>query len=401
MAQRVLLVNKFFYPRGGDCIVTMGLHTLLQANGMETEVFAMRYPVNEPLPEQDGWATEVDFAGSMGDKLRAVRRVMGGGGVKEAFAKVLDRFKPDAVWFHNIHSHLSPAIVRMAHDRGIRVLWTMHDYKLVCPAYLCQDSMGRPCTKCVGGSPLHAVAGRCMKGSLLNSAVGAAEALRWRPGKLARWVDAFVCPSAFMADMLVRGGVPHERTTVLPNFIDPAKLAVLNDGSECRRGDNVVYIGRLSREKGVETLLEAFAKRDTRLDLYGTGPLAETLRTRYAGSPNIRFHGHADARTVANALRTAAASVMPSECFDNNPLAVIESLCAGTPVIGARNGGIPELIGEGDGIVFAPGSVTELLAATDAALGTAWDYAAIASRAVARFSASALTPRILSLLGAD
>lgn len=390
--KKILIVNKFLYPRGGDCIVALSEASLLRGAGYDVELWGMSYPDNIPLPLADTFASEVSFGGGLTDKLRAMERMMGMGDVKKAFRAVLDRFEPDIVHFHNIHSYLSPAIVGMAKARGCRTLWTMHDYKLICPAYSCLDGEGRPCTECLT-NPSAVVRRRCMKGSLIQSLAAAAEARRWRVQTLAKMTDYFICPSHFMAAMIERGGVGEEQIRVIPNYLDPQKAEIFNalPADTPRTPGLALYVGRLSAEKGVAMLLDV-ARREIsqgiplRLELYGTGPLEPTLRAEYGSTPGIEFKGHADAETLARRLAVAAMTVCPSQWYENNPLSVIESLSAGTPVVGAEIGGIPELIRPEDGLLYDPFSPEALAGALRGMLARSFDNAAIRRSALKRFS---------------
>lgn len=385
---KILICNKFMYPRGGDCNVALATSRLLESHGHEVRRFAMSYPDNLPLPESDTYASEVNFAGSIGSKLRAAARLMGMGDIRESFRKVMADFAPDVVHLHNIHSYLSPVIGEIAASMGARVVWTLHDYKLVCPAYSCRRPDGSVCTDCIGGR-LMVMSRRCMKGSLTASALALAEARRWNRRRLERFTSVFICPSRFMAGCMARGGFNPTRLKVLSNFVDPGKIAGrASDGS----GGYFCYIGRLSAEKGVATLLDAAAKAGVRLIVAGDGPLREGLEGRYGGCPYIRFVGHLDSAGVVRLLENATCSVIPSECNENNPLGVIESLCAGVPVIGADIGGIPELItlpGQGeaaDGHIFTPGDTEALSRLLENFDATAFDRQTIAARARNRFS---------------
>ena len=176
MAKRVLLVNKFYYPRGGDCIVVLNTEALLRENGVDAQVFAMEYPDNLPARYTDKFASEVAFGGGAGNQLRALKRTLGMGDVRSRFEAVLDDFKPDVVHLHNVHSYLSPVVGELAHKRGIRVVWTLHDYKLLCPRYDCLLD-GKPCELCYKGAKRNVLSHRCMKGSLPASGVAWLEAL--------------------------------------------------------------------------------------------------------------------------------------------------------------------------------------------------------------------------------
>lgn len=390
--KRVLIVNKFLYPRGGDCIVALGEESLLRESGHETALWGMDYPANLPMPLSDTFAPEIGFDGGARGKFRAMKRMMGIGDIRRSFAQVLDRFRPDTVHFHNIHSYLSPVIVGMAKDAGCRTLWTMHDYKLICPAYTCIDSRSHPCTACVG-HPATVVRRRCMKGGLAASIMACAEAMRWDIGRLTKATDTFICPSNFMASMLVAAGIDRNNIRVIGNFIDPDKLdtlrAISSTSAAMRQGALLLYIGRLSPEKGVETLLRTFADMadpSLTLRIYGTGPLEQPLRSAYGSVGGIEFMGHADAAVIARALATASMLICPSECYENNPLSVIEALAAGTPVLGADIGGIPELITPRSGMLFEPGDSHALAGAIRGMLARQFDHEAISRDTIARFS---------------
>ncbi|MBR5087250.1 MAG: glycosyltransferase [Muribaculaceae bacterium] len=397
--KRILIVNKFYYPRGGDCIVAMNLERLLKEQGHEVAVFAMQYHENIDSGWNQYYVSQVDFAGSVGDKIKAACRLMGWGDIKSAFNKLLNDFKPDIVHLHNIHSYISPFVAKLAKQRGCRVVWTLHDFKLVCPSYSCL-LYGRPCEKCIGHSKTYVAKTRCMKSSLAASAMAYIEARKWNRNVLERYTDAFVCPSKFMAIKMRKDGFDTQKLHVVCNHIDPEKLSLFNS-HDITHEDYYVYVGRLSTEKGVETLLRVASKLPYTLMIAGDGPLMKKLNDIYFGYGNIRFLGRQSAKQVAELIRKARLSVMPSECYDNNPLGVIESLCAGTPVVGARIGGIPELLNEENGIVFTSGMSNELLTAINKAFSSNWDYSSIKKNAILRFSPQVHLDKILRLYGCN
>ncbi len=383
---RILLVNKFYYPRGGDCICMINLEALLRRMGYEVAVYAMDYPQNLPSESSAYFAPEVSFQGSAKEKFRAAARIFGGADIRRSFQKILNDFRPDVVHFHNIHSYLSPVIVRMAKEQGCRTVWTMHDYKLLCPSYncLCQ---GEVCEACFTDHT-QVVRRKCMKNSLSASLLAYGESCYWRRDKLQQWVDTFVCPSDFMACKMRACGYDYTRLTTICNFIEQAKLDKFQtvNATDPASAPYYCYVGRLSEEKGVRLLLEVAEKLPYTLYVAGGGPLAEEFQARYA-SEKIHFLGHLGSSEVVTLVKQAQAMIIPSIWYENNPLSVIESLCMGTPVIGAEIGGIPELIREGDGMLFPVGD-KEMLASSIETLMAAKDIdtQSIAERAQARFS---------------
>lgn len=373
---KILLVSKFYYRRGGDCVYVLNLERQLRGHGHEVAIYAMDYPDNEPSDSSRYFAPQIDFGAS---KLKGAMRVLGLDSVRSSFGRMLDDFRPDVVHLNNIHSYLSPVVAEEAHRRGIRVVWTLHDYKLVCPAYsFLRD--GRVCEECLT-NPQAVVSHRCMKGSPAASVLARAEAIRWNRRKLSRVTDAWLCPSRFMAAKMEQGGYPADRLIHIPNFIDevPEEIAVHRDDYYC-------YVGRLSGEKGVATLLDVASQLPYELRVAGDGPIGEKLRAKYGDCKQIRFLGRLSAAEVARLLAYARFSVIPSEWYENNPLSGIESLCAGTPVVGARIGGIPELIDEENGLTFASGDRAELRVAIGEAWRREWNYRAIAAKAALSYS---------------
>ncbi|MCM1028097.1 MAG: glycosyltransferase [Pseudoflavonifractor sp.] len=392
--KRILIVNKFLYPRGGDCIVALSEAELLRRAGHEVELWGMDYPDNLPsLPLADTFAPRVDFAGPLPAKLRAMGRMMGLGDVKASFAEALRRFRPDTVHFHNIHSYLSPIIIGMAKQAGCRTLWTMHDYKLVCPAYNCLDSAGNICTDCIS-KPMQVIKKHCMKGSLLQSVAAKIEAFIWNRPSLINVTDTFICPSSFMASILHKAGIPNKKTAVVCNALDEVKTSILGsiDITNKRNNGRLLYVGRLSNEKGLILLLEEYISIQNpslSLEIFGAGPMEASLRAEYGKHPSICFHGHRTASEISHAIVEANLLICPSQWYENNPLSIIESLSLGTPVIGSNIGGIPELITSSSGLLFDPFTPGSLADAIRRGMATTWNHQAISQEALCRFSAKA------------
>lgn len=381
MSLKVLIVNKFFYPRGGDCICTINLERLLREHGHITAVYSMDYPENIPTQWSSYFAPRVDFSsGGIRASLAAVKRIMGLGDINESFNRILDDFRPDVVHLNNIHSYLSPRLAQLAKRRGIKVVWTLHDYKLICPAYLCLRD-DKPCEDCFT-TKSGVLKYRCMKGSAAASVLAYIEALKWNRKVLESNVDVFICPSAFMRSEMLKAGFSDNKLAVNCNFLDFDKANLISSKSE-KREPYYCYVGRLSEEKGINLLLRVAETLPFKLKLAGDGPLMQTAK-----SGNIEFLGKLNAVQVCDLLSKATFSVAPSTCYDNNPLSVIESLSLGTPVVGADIGGIPELIEVGKtGLLFEAGNADELTKAINGAFNIKWIYNQIKEDSIKRFSA--------------
>ena len=384
---KIILANKFYYRRGGDCIYTMNVEKMLKEKGHKVAVFAMQYPENEESEWSKYWPSNMT-------KLKAFTRPFGDGEVRRKFGMLLDDFKPDVVHLNNIHTQLSPVIAKMAHERGIRVVWTLHDTKLVCPCYTCTRD-GKWCTECFTDKKA-VISHRCMPGGLPGAIIGYREMMKWNREVLEECTDLFLPPSQFMMDTCVEGGYSPEKFRVLCNFIDVEKVPQMTQVSQLK-GDYYVYLGRVNEVKGVRTLCKAAAQLNKKLIVIGDGPISEELRMKSeeSGAP-IEFKGQMKWEEFMPILRGARFMVLPAEWSENNPLTVIESQSLGTPVLGARIGGIPELIEEGiSGMTFTSGDVEDLKDKIILIFKHEFDYDAIAKNAVERYSSEAYYNKLI------
>ena len=226
-----------------------------------------------------------------------------------------------------------------------------------------------------------------MKDSLMARVLAYAEAKAWDKERLSEWTDVFLCPSRFMSLKMEEGGFPPAKLYQLYNFISPEMIAHYSSRKvNVERQDYYCYVGRLSVEKGVRTLLKVASKLPYELRVAGTGPLDEELRKEFSAFDNIKFLGHRTLEEIQELFSNARFSVMPSECYENNPFSVIESLCGGTPFIGADIGGIPELANRKNGMIFTSGDAKSLQFAIEEAWKHQWDYAEIQQNALKKFS---------------
>lgn len=380
---RILLVNKFYYDRGGDCIVTMNLENLLKLHGHEVAIFSMIYPENLFSEWNVYWPSNMS-------NYDALVRPFGSKKVRKGFIQLLDDFRPDVVHLHNIHTQLSPIIAKIAHERGIRVVWTLHDTKLVCPCYTCMRD-GHWCEDCMTDKTA-VIKHRCMPGGVIGSTIGYLEAKKWNKDKLQEYTDLFLPPSQFMLDTVVRGCYDPKKFRVLCNFIDVEK--VKNPSFD--KKNYFIYLGRVNEVKGIRTLCKAAADFEYKLIVIGDGELLPELQSQYRGITNIEFKGQMEWNDFRPIIEGAKFMVLPSEWSENNPLTVIESQSLGTPVLGARIGGIPELIEEGvNGMTFESGNVEDLKEKIDTMWHATYDYQSIAENAVKRYSSEAYYEKLM------
>lgn len=284
---------------------------------------------------------------------------------KESYADlraIIRERRPDVMHAHNTFPLISPAAYAAARDGGIPVVQTLHNFRLLCAnGLLFRD--GRVCEDCVGRTvPWPAVVHKCYRNNLPASAVVATMLLYHRArGTWQHDVDVFVALTEFARRKFIEGGLPAAKIVVKPNFVEWG-IDEPPGGEEGER-DYVLYVGRLSPEKGIRTLIAAWNAVDGLLPLriIGDGPLRDEVLAAEATNPRIQSLGQLPRPDVQRLLRGARALVLPSECYEMFPLVVLEAYSMGTPVIGSRSGSLESIIEDGKtGILFDAANALKL-----------------------------------------
>jgi glycosyltransferase involved in cell wall biosynthesis len=357
-APRLLAINNYFYRRGGSEVVFFEHNRLFEEAGWEVVPFAMRSAQDLPSVWSRHFVEPVEF----GDEQPLVRKLVAAGKIiysleaRRRIRELCALTRPSIAHAHNIYHHLSPSILGELRSHGIPVVMTLHDLKLACPAYK-MFTNGAVCESCRDGKLRNVMKRRCIKGSLAMSA------LVWLESTLHRQLDLFtknvtqfVVPSRFLLGKLTEWGLNPELFTYIPNFV------ATEEHTAASVGNHFVYIGRLVPEKGVATLIRAAARAAVALQIVGTGSEEESLkRLAAAAGGDVTFSGYLEGEQLRQALLSARAIVVPSEWYENAPISVMEASGSGKVTIGARIGGIPELIREGEtGFLFEAGNVEAL-----------------------------------------
>lgn len=355
----LLAINNYYYYRGGAETLFLEHNRIFQDLGWQVVPFAMRHAQNLATPWSEFFVDEVEFGNdySLREKLVRVPKVIYSFEAREKLARLLKAVEPDVCHAHNIYHHISPSILGLLKRRGIPTVLTLHDLKIACPAYsmLTHDGI---CERCRGGRLYNVLAHRCIKGSRALSAIVMVEAVLHRLiGSYRHSVSRFVVPSRFYIDKLVEWGMPRPLFRHIPNFVAAEQFR-----PAYAPGRAFVYFGRLSAEKGLKTLVRAAAAARCELTVVGTGPMLEELRMLAASlQAAVAFPGYLTGERLHDVVRSARAVVLPSEWYENAPMSVLESYALGKPVMGARIGGIPELIRDGEtGVGYESGNEAAL-----------------------------------------
>lgn len=361
MTPRLLSLNNYHYRRGGSDVVFLEQNRLFEAAGWEVTPFAMRHAQNLPTPWDRFFVEEIEFGRTYGPlaKLGNAAKVVYSREAAARLGALIDAARPSIAHAHIVHHHLSPSTFRVLKRRGVPLVMTVHDLKLACPAYtMLRD--GRVCEGCRGGRIHNVALNRCIKGSLaLSTLILAETAVHRALGLYAGTVDRFVVPSRFYIDKLVEWGWDRDRFVHIPNFVDVERVRPRGGV-----GEGFAYFGRLSREKGLDTLIRAGAEARQPVTLIGTGPMEAELRElAEALGADVRFLGYRTGAALHEAVSASRAVVVPSTWYENAPVSLMEAYALGRPVIGARVGGIPELIRDGEtGTTVPPGDASALAA---------------------------------------
>lgn len=361
---RVLQVDKFLRRQGGAPAYMLELAELQRRAGIEVEFYAMADEGNLPARFADDFAPPMELsapAGALRAKAVTAARMVWNRPAARGIGRVLDHFRPEVVHVHNVYHQLSPSILAAVASRDIPLVMTVHDPKLVCTNYhqLAGDEV---CTRCTERRTfVPALRTRCVDGSLAASAVLAVEGTIHRLARLYGPVDRFICPSRYLLDQLRRGGVFPDRLVHVPHGIDTSDIAP-GDGA----GDGLLFVGRLTPEKGVHQLIDAVVRHpELRLTILGDGPERAALSARAeATGGRIRVPGPVPKAEVVRAMRASRAVIVPSTWPENQPMAILEAMAAARPVVATDLGGSAELVHDGEtGLVVPAGDVAALGAA--------------------------------------
>ncbi len=351
----VLNVSQNYHVRGGSDRYFFVMGELLEKHGHRVIPFTAKQPQDEPSSWSEYFPEGVNF---QSPTALDVGRFIYSHRAAQAMNRMLDEHPVDIAHLQIYYGQLTASILAPLRRAGVPIVQTIHDLKLVCPVYSLM-SHGKICEDCQGKHFWKGIVKRCNRGSLARSALSVAEAYASRWLGAVDHIDQFISVSGFQRDKLVELGVPGEKITVVHNFID-----VDPNEPEPVPGDYILYFGRIERLKGVYTLLDA-AKRapDVKLVLVGEGDAYDEVAglIEEQGIGNVALRGFAKGDELKQLIQGSLATVLPSEGYDNCPMAVLESLGMGKAVIGSRIGGIPELVDDSeDGFLVTPGDGKDL-----------------------------------------
>ena len=349
---RIIQANKFYYLKGGAERYMLELSDWLRAQGHEVVPFAMRHPDNSETPYAEFFPSfvQTERVRLNAAGLRTVARMVYSTEARRKMGQLVDATHPDIAHVHNVYTQLSPSILDALAERRVPTVMTVHDHHLISPQYnIWAEGCGPDYTR-VG--IVRGTLSKFHKNSYAASfAQVAAFKLHYNRGSYRNRVDLFLTPSDYMRRKLIGGGFPEEKIRAIHYGVDPEKIRARFD-----HDGYVLSYGRLSEEKGVETVIRA-AKQlpDIRFKIVGTGPEEAKLHALAHGSDNIEFVGFRSGEALWDLLRGSLCVLIPSRVHENFPLTALEAISAGKPVIGSNVGGMPEVVEDHvTGLLVAP-----------------------------------------------
>lgn len=367
---------------------------LLKKNGHEVLYFSTQCPDNDHT-------VFTDYFVSNGD----IRQLSFAGRIKRSPSYLYNRiaarnienlvrdFKPDIAHVHIFYAELSVSILRTLKKLNIPVVHTVHDYRLLCPVNNLIDNEGKICELCMDRHYTHCLQKRCSEGKISQSAMVMLEAYFWKYFiNPVDYIDHFIFVSNFSKEkhLSINKAIEGKSSQVY-NFTNIPRAPVSTD-----KGDYFLYFGRLSAEKGIENLLKAFSKNSQfKLKIAGTGKLRELVEQYTLTNPNIEYCGFMTGNELEDLIKKSSFVVVPSVCFENNPMTIIEAFCLGKPVIGSDIGGIPEIVYHGkNGFLFIHDDPESLAAAVEEASGQSAEKYKNLSEAAIKSAAEKFAPEI-------
>lgn len=386
---KVLLIDVYYFNKGGAETVCFNTGRLLEEHGHKVVYFTLKWKDNRPSPYSKYFPESKE---TRRGSLKQVKNMINYFYHFEAAKKIEQLIigeKPDVAHIHLMWGQITPSIFPALRKYNIPILFTVHDYRIVCPAYTFRDGNGKICEACQGRYFYKCFTHTCCKGSKLMSAVMAAEQyFRNAFFNPAKYINGFIYVSNFARNIQEKytPSLKSKPNITLYNF----STSIVSEPKTMPTDKYFLFFGRLSYEKGVMTLLKTFKELPQyNLKVVGTGSKEEELKafTRDNGMKNATFLGYKTGKELTDLVSNAYFIIVPSEWYENNPMTIIESYSVGTPVIGARIGGIPEIVVDGQtGFQFESGSVESLRATIEKSAKIAPDTYSDFSKATLRFA---------------
>jgi len=374
--KKVLMVTWAWYPSGGDWTYVDNVRRLYESQGYQVIPFSTQNEKNVAVEGPAYFIDAPDYKAlnknkNLANSIKAVTNSIVSKNALRAIDQVLAEHEISIAHLHNIHHYITPAIISKLKKAGVKILWSLHDYQIICPVNTF-ISHGKICERCITGKFYHCTTHTCKRDSVAVSFLASIEAYYYHTRGTYNQVDAYLCPSAFLRSKFLQAGFDEAKLFVsnlcydinfVDNFIQENKSRNVSFSNSTKGNNYILYVGRLEDVKGIRTLISAVEGTPITLKIAGAGGAEDEFRklVRDKNLTNIEFLGFQDKASVFELTMNAKFVVVPSEWYENFPFSVIESFLFSKPVVGSRIGGIPELVKhEQTGLLFEAGNISEL-----------------------------------------
>ncbi|MEO0156634.1 MAG: glycosyltransferase family 4 protein [candidate division WOR-3 bacterium] len=364
----VFLTNTYHFFGGGDSVYTLNLDALLKKHNHNVIHFGMQDSRNLPDSNVDLFVSNIDYKKLNQNKnllnsLKVLSHSIYSIEAQIKFNKLIKRVRPDIIHLNNIHHHITPSIIIETKRNRIPLIWTLHDYKLLCPnTHFLIDKEDKICEACKPNKYFQAMIRRCKKGSFLASTVVTLEAYVHRLLRVRELVDAFITPSLFLKNKLLEYGFKENKIKHIPHFI-PDNF--FNFSPEEK--NYFLYIGKISKIKGLAILIEA-ALLNPQCNVFIAGDGDKEVKENILSKmpANVKYLGPQNREKVQELIAESTAVILPSLWYENQPFCILEAFAKGKPVIASKLGGMIELVGDNErGLLIPPGDPKALAEAME------------------------------------
>jgi glycosyltransferase involved in cell wall biosynthesis len=342
---RILEINKFYNARRGADKHFLDLIALLKSGGHQVADFSMRQDDNENSPWQKYFLSTVGYSNSftLWEKIKGTMRMFYSLEAHKKINAILDEFNPDIVHVHNLYHQMSPTILFEIKKRNIPIVMTVHDWKIINPNHSLRLN-GRAYRRCADGKYYQCFLDKCVKNSYAKSFLAMLE-MYWHNwlGTYRKNIDLYIAPSEFVKNILVKWGMPKEKIVVLAHFMPEKGVGTARKYSFSVADSYALYAGKISKEKGVDFLIESFAKISG-MKLYLAGELEEGFQI--PKDSNIVHLGFVPADQLHEYIRNSVCMVSPSELPETFGLIALEAMAQGKPFVGFSSGAYGEIIND-------------------------------------------------------
>ena len=357
---KILMVNKFFYIKGGSETYYFTLKKLLESKGHEVIDFSMQDEKNFESKYSNFFVNNIDYNAkqSILQKMKEGGKIIYSFEAKEKFEKLVKETNPDIIHLHIFQHQISSSIIDVTTKYKIPIVYTAHDLKALCPNYKMLNK-NQICERCKRGKFFNCTKYKCIKDSTIKSFIGTLEAQFCKFKNIYNKISYIITPSEFYRNKFIEFGYNPQKIVSIPNCLSEETI----DYDILQNQNYFLYFGRLSEEKGILTLIKAVEKNNLPLKIVGTGPLKEEIEKyiKVKNLTNVELLGFKSGRELYTIVGNAKAVVIPSEWYENGPYSAIEALKLGRPLIGSDLGGIPELIEDKkNGFIFRHTDIDDL-----------------------------------------